>query len=426
MKTLLFVRLGEHEENRLLAGKAAASDNVALMALLQPWQDSNYPTGACVVCTELFHEQGPQGDAVRSLQACGLTRTVEAFNSDFHLPILMCGTMNCAPSSGVYEILCRGVEARDPSQPGPPGKPLVEPLSTSTALVRWPVPQEDSESLSPAVDLYRVLWVPGGSRFLSGESVGVRESDCVMYDVVEVEGGKFKSEQTPLRYFTVTGLSSGVAYEFRVAAVNCLGQGPWSERSEPVCMPRMAGNDPEGRVLLGAASIKIIRKRELEEIRRRAAEKLAGPRAYELRKLVKVDGMADLASEKLHPFDSVSGMTPRYSDAVLHPYSANVRTDNGFPTMGLAPKRSSSGDVVSSAPGRRRRRKPKKGAAGGHVDLVAAFSVDDDTGSTTTTTTAVSHDDQSAGDASGSMPEGEDRVWHNAWLRLLILPLSST
>ena len=169
-RTQCIVRLGEHEEDRLLAGKAATSDNVALMALLQPWQDSNYPTGACVVCTELFNEQGPQGDAVRALQACGLTRTIEAFNSDFHLPILLCGTMNCAPSSGVYEILCRGVEANDPSQPGPPGKPLVEPLSTSTALVRWPVPQEDSESLSPAVDLYRVLWVPG--RGVSGRRTG--------------------------------------------------------------------------------------------------------------------------------------------------------------------------------------------------------------------------------------------------------------
>ena len=369
------------------------------MALLQPWQDSNYPTGACVVCIELFHEQGAQGDAVRSLQACSLTRTIEAFNSDFHLPIILCGTMNCAPSSGVYEILCRGVEAQDPSQPGPPGKPIVEPLSTSTALVRWTVPQEDSE-FNPAVNLYNVLWVPGGSRFLSGESVGVRESDCVVYDLVETEEGKFKSEQNPLRSFTVTGLSSGVAYEFRVAAVNCLGQGPWSERSEPVCMPRMAGNDPETRVLLGVASIKLIRNKELEEARRRAAEKLAGPRAYEIRKLVKVDGMVDLLAEKLHPFDSVSGMTPRYSDAVLHPYSANVRTDNGFPIMDLAPRRRSPGGVVCSTAGRQRRRRPNKGA-GGHVDLDTTLSVDDDTGSTT----AVSHDEQSAGDASGSVPE---------------------
>lgn len=396
-------RLGEHEEDRLLAGKVVMSDNVALMALLQPWQGSNFPTGACIVCTELFHEQGPQGDAVRSLQARGLTRTIEAFNSDFHLPVILCGTMNCAPSSGVYEILCRGVEPQEPSQPGPPGKPLVEPLSTSTALVRWPVPQENSESLSPAIDLYKVLWVPGGSRFLSGESVGIRESDCVGYDLVETEGGKFKSEQNPLRSFTVTGLSSGVAYEFRVAAVNSLGQGPWSERSEPVCMPRIAGNDPESRVLLGAASVKLIRKRELEAVRQRTEEKLACPRAYELRKLVKVDGMVDLVAEKLHPFNSVSGMTPRYSDAALHPHSANVRTDNGFPIMEATPKKTSPG-VASSSTGRRRRRREKNGARRDHVDL-AALAVDDDTGSTTA---VVSRDEQSVGDASGFVSEADD------------------
>ena len=349
-----------------MAGKAATSDNVALMALLQPWEDSDHPSGACVVCTQLHEEEGYHGDAVRSLQARGLTRTVEAFNADFTLPIVMCGTMNCVPSSGTYEILCRGVEAQDPARPGPPGKPLVEPISTSAVRLRWAAPQDDRGSLSPAIDTYRLLWTPGGSRFLPGESMDVHEADCVVYDLIKTESGNVRSQQNPLRSYVVAGLSSGVAYEYRVLAINALGQGPWSERSEPVRMPYVAGNDPEDRVLLGAASIKLLRKRELEEARRRAEARLADPRAYELRKLVKVDGLLDLGRENVHPFDSVSGMTPRYSDAVLHPDLANVRTDTGFPTIKAFGDKEGVNPTTSSSTGRRRRRQAKGGVNGNH------------------------------------------------------------
>lgn len=331
------------------------------MALLQPWESSDHPSGACVVCTQLYEEKGRDGDAVRSLQARGLTRTVEAFNADFTLPVVMCGTMNCVPSSGTYEILCRGVEAQDPARPGAPGRPLVEVLSTSAARLRWAPPKDDSESLSPSVDTYRLIWVPGGSRFLPGESLDAHGGDCVVYDLVDTESGNVRSEQNPLRSFVVTGLSSGVAYEFRVSAINSLGQGHWSERSDPVRMPYMVGNDPEDKVLLGAASIRLLRKRELEETRRRDKERLANPRAYSLQKLIKVDGLLDLDRETLHPFDSVSGLTPRYSDAMLHPDAANVRTYTGFPML-RASGESTSLPGTKSGAGRRRNRKPR-GAA---------------------------------------------------------------
>lgn len=357
-------RLGEHEEDRSLAGKAATSDNVALLALLQPWEGSDHPSGICVVCTQLYDGEGHYGDAVRSLQARGLTRSVEAFNSDFTLPIVMCGTMNCVPSSGTYHILCRGIEAQDPARPGAPGKPLVEPVSTSAARVRWAAPQDDSMSLSPAIDTYRLLWVPGGSRFLPGESLDAHEADCVQYDFIETESGNVRSEQNPLRSCVVAGLSSGVAYEFRVLAINSLGGGPWSERSDPVRMPRMAGNEPEDRVLLGAASIKLLRKRELEEAHHRAEERVADPRAYELRKLVKLDGLLDMVRENLHPFDSVSGMTPRYSDAMLHPDLANVRTDTGFPILELEEEQTSK-SATSSTTRQRKRRQAKRAANSG-------------------------------------------------------------
>lgn len=354
------------------------------------------------MCTQLSEEEGCIGDAIRGLQARGLTRSVEAFNSDFSLPIVMCGTMNCVPSSGTYEILCRGIEAQDPARPGPPGKPVVEPISTSAARVRWPAPADDSESLSPAIDTYRLLWVPGGSRFLPGESVDAHEAGCVVYDLVKTESGRVKSEQNPLRTFVVSGLSSGVAYEFRVSAINSLGQGPWSERSEPVRMPHMAGNDPVDKVLLGAASIKILRRRELEDARRRAEERLVDPRAYELRKLVKVEGLLDLGTEKVHPFGSVSGMTPRYTDAALHPDSANVRTDTGFPIIKAIEARRLSSGATSSTTRRRRQRNAKKNTTTGSHQTRS----NDEQATTNSTKGLLDDDSSSLEDASASTTAG--------------------
>lgn len=390
----LLYRLAEDEEDRSLAGKAASSDNVALMVLLQPWQDSAHPLGACVVCTQLHDEQSRSGDAVRSLQARGITRTIEAFNADFQLPVILCGTMNCVPCSGTYQILCKGVEAQDPDIPGPPGKPVAVPLSTSSAHLWWAPPLEDNEALSPPVDLYKLVWIPGGSRFLGGESVDVLESDCLVYGLVETDSGNVRSEQNPLRSYIVTGLSSGVAYEFRVAAINELGQGRWSERSEAIRMPRMVGNDPEDRVLLGAASIKVLRERELEESLRRMAERLADPRAYELRKLVKFDGLVDLGAEKVHPFDSVSGMTPRYSDALLHPDVANVRADTGYPIIEPASEGGSSVGA-STATGRRRRRRRKIAACESRSDT---FSAGDRDSRNTCSTGQTTRADAASGD----------------------------
>lgn len=359
-------RLGEHEEDRALAGKVATSDNVALLTLLQPWQDSTHPSGACVVCTQLCDDQGPSGEAVRSLQACSLTRTIEAFNSDFHLPVILCGTMNCVPSSRTYEILCNGRVPRDPVRPGAPGKPEVQLISTSTALLRWTVPPVDSQSLSPAAHLYKLIWVPGGSRFLGGEVLDVREADCLVYDFVENAKGHLRSEQNPFRSFVVGGLSSGIAYEFRVAAVNTFGQGPWSERSEAIRMPYMVGNDPEDRVLLGAASIKLVRNRELREARQMAQERLANPRSYEVRKLIKIDELRDPHTDNMHPFDSVSGMTPRFSDSVLHPDSANVRTDTGYPILELVSCKAPR-DRDGATTGRRRRLRARRDVPDGSV-----------------------------------------------------------
>lgn len=301
------------------------------MVLLRPSQDGavGYPSGLCVVCAQLCEDQTESGEAIRCLQACGLTRSIEVFNADFHVPIIFCGTMNCTPRSRPYEILNKGIDPQDHGVPGPPGKPTVQVLAACSVRLRWKPPAHD-ETRSPRVDRYLVTWVPGGTRFLRGETMELHEADCLVYDTrVDTDQSRVRTVQNPLRTAIITGLSSGLAYEFRVSAGNAMGQGPWSKRSEPTPMPVLGAATPEEKVLLGASSIRLIRARQEAEEQRRAAERLADPRGYQVRKLVKLDGLVDMSTEKLHPFSSVSGGTPRYSNADIHPDLANLRGPRG-------------------------------------------------------------------------------------------------
>lgn len=60
--------------------------------------------------------------------------------------------------------------------------------------------------------------------------------DCVKYVEATDAKGNIRMVAQPEREFTIAGLVSDVPYEFRVAAVNEVGQGVWSDVSVPIVM----------------------------------------------------------------------------------------------------------------------------------------------------------------------------------------------
>ena len=83
--------------------------NTGLLLGLQPWEESTHPSAVCVSTACLVD---PKGDPIlmnlQRLQHLMLLRKLEAFNSCFHLPVILCGTFNCLPYSENYALLTTG------------------------------------------------------------------------------------------------------------------------------------------------------------------------------------------------------------------------------------------------------------------------------------------------------------------------------
>lgn len=96
--------------------------------------------------------------------------------------------------------------AKDPfDKPGKPGKPVVKELNKDSATISWQPPEKD-----------------GGSP-ITNYIVEVKENG---------DKWKVKDDNVKDTTFTVSGLREGVAFEFRVTAVNKVGSGPPSAASE--------------------------------------------------------------------------------------------------------------------------------------------------------------------------------------------------
>jgi hypothetical protein len=60
--------------------------------------------------------------------------------------------------------------------------------------------------------------------------------DCVKYGAQRDDKGVKRMVALPHRQYVVSGLVSDLPFEFRVCAVNAMGQGEWSDLSDPVLM----------------------------------------------------------------------------------------------------------------------------------------------------------------------------------------------
>lgn len=208
------------------------------------------------------------------------------------------------------------------------------------------------------------------------------EDASTVYDLVPFEGGA-RTVRNEFLQHVVTGLSSGIPYEFRYcglasffaissfvgsrfAAVNELGVGPWSEPSTAVACPQLGDNDPLNKsllnmtqylqqrvsgelllqdVLLGAKNHKLITHAEIMTIRAKlhAGETSEYEQTNEVLARFKTAGInpgfalhsmgetphgkrPSVDERPLHPYATETNLTPRFHGGGLDPLPASVRS----------------------------------------------------------------------------------------------------
>jgi len=280
-------------EDRNLAARSI-TDHCAVMMQLQPWEMCDDPTGV-LVCCAMFEEREDL-ESVRMLQGKYLAHKIEKFNSDFHLPVVLCGSFNCDPGGLLYETLTTG---RLPVDPHPPGPPVAKPsvgldrfhggaaVSHSSVLLEWEECEDLDHGLSPEPDGYWVSYRIGGNKNLAFKDkkffereqcippreaefdfaaelawlsslskvdlanecatlgltkIGSREELIVLIKDFNKKMRDIETEKGPntdnLRRVIISELASGITYEFKVAGQNEIGIGIWSTVSEPICTVR--------------------------------------------------------------------------------------------------------------------------------------------------------------------------------------------
>lgn len=297
----------------------AVNDDVAIMVQLQPWQDSHAPS-AITVCSGMLIEG--QKEKVRTAEAQYLLRRLEAFNRDLGLPVILCGGFECVPLSTTYEVLAKGSLPHDP---GPPKMisqaPIAHMLSSTSVKLKWLAPEPDLGSLEPSVEGYWLSWRPGGN-FNLGFKNGcyVDESTAIVYEVVPTEGGA-RTEKTEYMQFVITELPSSIPHEFRVAAVNELGVGPWSDSCAAVVGTQLGSNVPEHKGLLS-----------MEQWTMREAQG-----CYSLQEVLTVAKAHKLASPK-----GITSMRHNSKRHLIYVVYLSMLTDPILPQFAMASTRSST------------------------------------------------------------------------------------
>ena len=228
-----FNHAADHEENPTIK-RECATDDVAIIAFLQPWVP-NFLESAVCVCSAMFHDAPLAHGAIdiRCQQAIYLTKCIEFENRNLHLPVIIGASLNDEPHSAAYHVLRTGRRQLMPAVPLKVSKPLVEPFSRASVKVYWK-PANVTEA-DPPVLQYVIAWRPGGSTDMGFcLTKRVDSGDCLQYSTTINESGIRTTVALELRCALVTGLSAQTPFEFKVAAVNAVGMGLYSEASEPI------------------------------------------------------------------------------------------------------------------------------------------------------------------------------------------------
>ena len=274
-----------------LAARLSLRDDVAMLCLLAPFNDGTSPTALCVASFQCsgdalippsvaankvededledeLEEPWRAEDGVRLEQARYLVRRLSEFNRDAQAPVLAAGSLNAAPSSAAYSLLAFGssggqVLARAPPRP-PRRPPRCKPdvvatsgcrdvkdektrsagyaVSRSSVELCWEPGTVDVRSHELPIETYWIQWRVGGSRVLNWtkDALAVSEIDATRYVETRRADGKIRTMRDPEYHKLITGLVSGVTYEFRIAAESPLGRGDWSPPSKPFATTPLA------------------------------------------------------------------------------------------------------------------------------------------------------------------------------------------
>jgi mRNA deadenylase 3'-5' endonuclease subunit Ccr4 len=153
----------------------ACQDNIALIVSLQPWEKSNHTSAKVVVSCQLHWD--PAVEHVQLMQAQSLFRAIEIYNSSFQLPVIVCGSFNCVPSSGVYHFLTTGCLKPKPLPPQRVTPPLCIDPSQSTIDLQWKAPEEGD---APIIGYLIERRAGGNTAYGFGKQVSVDVKDCVI------------------------------------------------------------------------------------------------------------------------------------------------------------------------------------------------------------------------------------------------------
>jgi hypothetical protein len=229
-----FNRAGDHDSP--LVRRLCGTDDVAIMLFLQPWIP-NFLESAVCVCSAMFYDGDfVMGETdVRALQATYLVKCIEYENRNLHLPVVIAASLNDEPDSAAYHVLRTGRKQLMPSVPRKVHQPEVKPFSRASVKVFWR-PAEVTEA-DPPVLQYVISWRPGGSTDMGFcLTKKVDSGECLQYATSVNEAGIRTTVALELRSALVPGLSAETPFEFKVAALNEVGLGEWSDASLPIVL----------------------------------------------------------------------------------------------------------------------------------------------------------------------------------------------
>ena len=141
----------------------------------------------------------------------------------------------CRPTSSAYHILRTGRVPLVQKAPNKCPKPQVAPICRGSVTLTWKPPV--ISFVDPPILVYRIAWCPGGSKTLAFLAhMDVQSGDCIQYVDKPDHKGQMRSVALEELSYVVSGLSSELPYEFRISAVNKVGEGLPSDSSSPICL----------------------------------------------------------------------------------------------------------------------------------------------------------------------------------------------